>query len=127
MNPFDPLLDTAFDSYPLAPLPAGFIRRTMARIQPRPRFRLEFLDFALPGFFVCFGTAAIGIAFWLITALNPLWLMQFQHRTQWYAQNLNVLPWGLFAIVSLTAISACTLAGLILLLALDRPLRLPHS
>ena len=127
MSDFEPLIDAAFDSYPLAPLPSRFVQRTIARIQPRPRFHLEFLDLALPAFIILFGITVISLGFWLVNTLNPLWLLELQVRTQWYAQNMNALPWGLFAVVGIAAISACTLAGLMLVLAFDRPIPLRRS
>ena len=127
MNEFDPLIDTAFDSYPLAPLPSHFFQRTMVRIRPRPHFQLEFLDLALPAFISLFGVTVIGLVFWLANALNPLWLLDLQFRVQWYAQNMNVLPWGLFVIVSITGMGVCTVAGLMLALVLDRPLPLRRT
>ena len=122
MSDFDPLIDAAFDSYPLAPLPSRFIRRTMGRI--RPRFHLEFLDLALPAFIVLFAITVVSLGFWLVNALNPLWLLELQVRALWYAQNMNALPWGLFALAGIAGFSACTFAGLALALALDRPIRL---
>jgi len=122
MSEFDHLIDSALNSYPLASLPSRFVQRTMARIQPRPRFHLEFLDLALPAFIIIFGITVIGLAFWLINTLNPLWLLELQVRAQWYAQNINALPWGLFAVIGIAGVSACTLSGLMLVVAFDRPI-----
>lgn len=48
----DDLLTQALESYPQAPLPPGFMRRVMAQIEPAPlpRFRLQFVDLAVPAF-----------------------------------------------------------------------------
>jgi hypothetical protein len=121
MNEFDPQIDAAFDTYPLVPLPARFIRRTMVHIQPRPRFRLDFLDLALPVFVLIFGITMISLTFWFLNATNPLWLLEFQVRAEWYTQNMNTLPLGLIALVGIAGISACTLTGLTLIMAMDRP------
>jgi hypothetical protein len=123
MNASDSQIDSALDSYPLVPLPPRFIQRTMARIHPRPRFHLEFLDLALPAFIILFGTIVTSLVFWLINTLNPLWMLELQVRAHWYAQNLNALPWGLLAVVWISVIGASSLAGLMLILAFDRPLR----
>lgn len=69
------LLDQALTTLPLAPLPAGFTARVMAQIeQPAPiapvRFRLDFLDWAVPTF-----TAVFVIVVWLLlqsTAVVPV-------------------------------------------------------
>jgi hypothetical protein len=125
MNENDPLIDAALDSYPLAPLPPRFIGRTMAGIQAgsRLRFRLDFLDLALPVFFGIFGVTIIGLALWLVNALNPLWLLELQIRAEWYAQNLNLFPVGWFAAAAVAGAGVIALTGLLLALALDRPVR----
>jgi len=66
-------LDAALDSYPLAPVPAGLVRRALAQIQPRPvvKFRLDFLDFAVPSFLVIFILLTFGVILWTINYLYP--------------------------------------------------------
>lgn len=129
MNDSDPLIDAALDSYPLAPLPPHFVRRTMAGVRAgiRPRFRLEFLDLALPVFFILFAVTLTGLGFWLLNALNPLWLLEIQIRAGWYAQNLYALPLGWIAAVGFASLWAALLAGSILLLAFDRPVYQPPA
>jgi hypothetical protein len=49
----DQLLNQVLNDYPQAALPAGFVGRVLARIEPAPRpspFRLQFLDVAVPAF-----------------------------------------------------------------------------
>lgn len=49
----DNLLTQVLESYPQAPLPSGFVNRVMAEIEPAPlppRFRLQFVDLAVPAF-----------------------------------------------------------------------------
>ena len=49
----DNLLTQALESVPQAPLPPGFVNRVMTRIEPAPlppRFRLQFVDLAVPAF-----------------------------------------------------------------------------
>lgn len=54
------ILDEAIDSYPLAELPSNFTFRVMAEVSNRPqvampeKFRLDYLDFLIPGFLVLF-------------------------------------------------------------------------
>ena len=63
----DPILDEALDSLPLEPFPPHFVNRVMAEVQQTPQavvhesFRLNYLDFLIPGFLVFF--------FGLITAV----------------------------------------------------------
>ena len=120
MNKLELQIDAALESYPQAPLPARFLQRTMQRI--RPRFRLEFLDLALPDFITLFLTTLIGLGFWVVSSLNPLWLLEVQVRFRWYSQNLDVFlpePPGLAAIVFLTA---CIFAALAFAFTLFKPL-----
>lgn len=94
----DHVLDAAIDSYPLAPVPSGLVRRTLARIQPRPvpRFRLEFLDIAVPLFIVLFGILTIWAAFWTLNYISPYWMLEWIPRLayfrQWMAFELMRLP-----------------------------------
>jgi hypothetical protein len=74
----DPRLDEALDSIPLVALPEGFTGRVLARIEhPQVRFRLTFLDLALPTFFSMFAAIILGAAVWIYTTLDPLWLPRF--------------------------------------------------
>lgn len=125
MNELDPLIDAALESYPKAPLPPRFVRRTMAAIRAahRPRFRLEFLDLALPGFLALFAATLVGLALWLAAAFNPLWVLELQVRLNWYAENPGFLPLGWIAGAGIAVVCAFALAGLGLALALDRPVR----
>ncbi len=54
------IVDEAIESYPLAELPSNFTFRVMAEVNNRPqvampeKFRLDYLDFLIPGFLVLF-------------------------------------------------------------------------
>ena len=56
----DPILDEALEHLPLEPLPPHFLNRVMAEVQQTPQvvahesFRLNYLDFLIPGFLVFF-------------------------------------------------------------------------
>jgi len=127
-NPqIDMQIDLALNTYPLAPLPPGFIKHTMGRILPKPRFHLEFLDLALPAFIIFFVVIIIGLGFWLVSSLNPIWLLELQVRGQWFARNMNLFPWGLFTFVGFAGVCIFLLFGLGLALALDRPIPLRRS
>jgi len=127
-NPqIDLQIDLALNTYPLASLPPGFMKRTMGRILPKPHFRLEFLDLALPAFLIFFAGTMISLAFWLISSLNPIWLLELQVKGQWFAQNPNVLPWGLFTFVGFAGVSVFLLFGLAVAWVVDRPIPLKRS
>lgn len=126
MNETDRLIDAALDSYPLVPLPPRFVQRSMAAVRAvsRPRFRLEFLDLALPGFVILFTSTLALLGFWLLNVLQPRWLLILQVRASWYAQNLDIVPLGFYGFVVMTGLSVFVLAGLVVALALDRPVRI---
>jgi hypothetical protein len=127
-NPqIDAQIDAALNSYPLASLPPGFIKRTMGYILPKPRFRLEFLDLALPAFLIFFAGTIISLGFWLITSLNPLWMLELQVKGEWFVRNINLFPLGLYTFVGFAGVCVVLLFGLGLALALDRPIPLRRS
>lgn len=66
----DDLLTQALESYPQAPLPPGFMRRVMAQIEPAPlpRFRLQFVDLAVPAF------ASLLLVMLILLAAQTDWL-----------------------------------------------------
>ncbi len=74
LGPRDAALDAALRDMAAAPLPAGFVARTVERATGLPRFRVRAIDVALP---VLAGSTT-GIAFaWAIWALagdGPIWL-----------------------------------------------------
>jgi len=75
---YDPRIDEALDSMPVAALPKGFTSRVMAKVErPQVRFRLTFLDLALPSFFTLFATLIVGTAVWIYTTIDPLWSPRF--------------------------------------------------
>lgn len=60
-TPTETILDEAIASYPLAETPPNFTYRVMAEVQNTPQttptpaaFRLNYLDFLIPGFLVLF-------------------------------------------------------------------------
>jgi hypothetical protein len=71
------ILDAALDGYPRQDLPAGFVTRTMARLQPQARrqrpLRPQFLDMALPLLFA--GLTALALVLWrgLAATVDPRW------------------------------------------------------
>ncbi len=73
----DQAVDAALAGQPVAPLPAGFLARTMARIEPvaparaTPRPHLAFLDLALPLFATLLVATALALAT-RILAVDPL-------------------------------------------------------
>ncbi len=73
-------LDEAINSYPTAPLPPGFAQRVMVEVARTPqleaRFRLQFIDLALPVFMTMFGTAVLLTTLWLSGYRIFEWLPQ---------------------------------------------------
>jgi hypothetical protein len=93
MDEKDILIDTALDSYPLAPLPPGFIRRTMKQVAPQESLlQLSFLDLSIAVFFVVFTAAVFYIMFWLLNVLNPIWMLEVQAWLQWAALYTSTVP-----------------------------------
>ena len=90
----DPRLDDALDSLPLAPLPRGFSHRVLAKIEhPQVRFRLTFLDLALPVFFTLFAAIIVGAAVWISTTMDPLWLPRFILFLQLTWLEIKTIPY----------------------------------
>jgi hypothetical protein len=62
------LIDEALDTYPIAPLPPGFVRRVMNRVHARQpvmvpeRFQLDIVDIAVPLFITLFVVMLMVIA-----------------------------------------------------------------
>lgn len=105
-NP-DVLVETALATLPLAPLPDSFITRTMGRLTPRPvivaRFRLDFLDMALPVGLSVFAAALVLLIFWLTGFLSFSWLPVF-------AEPIEIPPLTQFPFTTLTGIGLLLLA-----------------
>lgn len=76
MDKMDPTLDNFLECMPLAPLPNGFMQRTMSRVILQQHYRLRFIDFALPLFALLFLPLLLGIAWWVMAQIDPLWLAQ---------------------------------------------------
>ena len=116
----DPRLDRALDTYPLAPLPAGFVRRTVQRLPAHgPRFRLDFLDVVLPVFLSVF-IFSLGFAgLWLGRLLPPHWLQNLQVEMAWLisytAPRYGVyLPWIGLAVAGLLGLALLAATTLLL-------------
>jgi hypothetical protein len=82
---------------PVAALPKGFTSRVMAKVErPQVRFRLTFLDLALPSFFTLFATLIVGTAVWIYTTIDPLWsprFILFVQLTWLQMKTIPYLPW----------------------------------
>ncbi len=72
MNEFttqDARIDQAINKFPMETLPPGFTDRVMTQIssspQVAPKFRLHFIDYALPVFGALFGIILTGLVAWL--------------------------------------------------------------
>jgi hypothetical protein len=77
----DPRIDSAINTYPMVELPEGFIAETMTRVENHRtsiRFRLHFIDLAMPVFLAVFLLVLIGIGMWGAEQIDPLWLRNMQ-------------------------------------------------
>lgn len=104
------LVDEALYTYPLAPVPSNFLPLVMARIQtlgPRPRFRLNWLDYAVS----LFVAGMIGLVILLPWSIPPqvgvrlqiqFWLLQqyFSSAYLWLALSGGLV---LFAMILFSA------------------------
>ena len=90
---YDQMIDTAIESFPLAALPKGFVARTL-RQAAQPRFRLSFVDIAIPLFFSAFGMLAFFLMFWLWTYIDPLWFAELQLRLTLARLYISMEPLG---------------------------------
>ena len=105
----DTILETALTTVPLAPLPAGFMARTLRQLPPRAvpviRFRLEFLDMALPLAIGVFAAAILLVMGWYTGILS----------LDWFPTPANPLT-----LPSLTTLPLTTWAGIaVLVLAIE--------
>jgi hypothetical protein len=105
----DALLDTALDNYPMAPLPAGFVQATMARLIPPVRFHLHFLDLAVPLVFSLLLLALFAVFFWLRGTLT--WL-PLPPPNQLTAATIAGFSWPAILLVVVLGEVALLLAGL---------------
>lgn len=118
------LLDTALATLPLTPLPDGFMTRLRHNLTPRvvpvARFRLDFLDVALPlgvGVFA----AAILLVFgwytgllaldWLPSPTQPLNLPSLTDLSVTIWAGVGILILAIEAILAILCILAYTLWG----------------
>lgn len=106
------LLDAALDAYPLAPLPAGFVRATMARLAPPIRFRLHFLDVALPFGFALLMVTVFGLFIWLSSTIAPANL-SLPDLGALPALDIGGISWAAVVFLILLGEVACLLAGVI--------------
>lgn len=107
----DPRIHEALVSAPLAAPPPLLYLAVMRRVQQaeRPKFRITWLDVALPAFF-----ASMLAVTWLALSLIPeIWIRYFQMQAEWGLQKLlfvepYLLAWsgiGL-ALLGVTGIAA---------------------
>jgi hypothetical protein len=111
-NELDPRIDAALDSYPVVPLPSGFVRRTMAQVTPtKVRFRLDFLDLVIPAFFTIFALLALAMLLWTLNHLNPFWTLELGARLQWVSLYTSGFPYWILVLTG-SAGGALSLAGI---------------
>ena len=117
------LLQSAVESYPLTPLPDGFVGRVMLQVRRDtqavvlPKFRLQFLDVALPAFLALL-VALIGIVgSWWMGALGSTVMPEIQF--DWAAVR-QAVPWIAVGVTALLGeVAVVMMVGV--RLWLDRP------
>lgn len=113
MSTDDQKIDTFLNSLPLAPVPGGFSRRLIARLEARKMpFRLEFLDLAVPAFIGLFAGLAFIAAAVMVSQPRPLWLVRLELTLRpltWYLPDGLGLAVGILAVLLL--IILVSLAG----------------
>lgn len=118
----DIVLEMMLTELPQAPLPPGFVANVMARVEHEaeaktavvvPRFRLQFLDWALPTFIALF----LGIVFVLVGQTD--WLTSLLEMGETAVLSQNSLQLGLI----FTVVMGEIVLGVIVCLRLwDEPL-----
>jgi hypothetical protein len=130
----DLVIDAALDALPVYPAPPGLKHRVMIQVrqlqveskqaaQAQIRYRLDFLDFALPVFFAIFGMLALSALLVVLSQLDPLWRLRLQGSLQSLTWQLPITPQGLLLFIFAAGVSALVLALLIVFLYLA-PVRL---
>jgi hypothetical protein len=99
------LLDAALDTYPMAPLPEGFVAGTMSRIDATARRQLEMLDVAVLGSVLGLAATAL-VTWWSLDRVDPLWLERLR---------LEYLKFGLLISDVRISASLVVLAGAVVL------------
>jgi hypothetical protein len=94
------IISEALDSFPTAPLPNGFIARTMSRLEPRPFWqiwldrlnRVRFLPTALGVFSFGFLVLIGFLGWWGYRLINPLWLQSVFSELNYRLYLINSRP-----------------------------------
>jgi len=115
------MIEAAIESFPLKDLPPGFVKQTMRRLSPRPRFHFEFLDLAIPTF-LALCTAMPGVSMvWITRQDGAAWLSGAVSLVGTYTQAN--LVW-LLAITAIVVSAGVFLLVLVITLWLESPFRL---
>lgn len=116
MNELDPRIEAALESYPITPLPRGFVRRTMAQIEPSsPSFRLDFLDVAIPLFLALFILTMGVIAMLILRTADPLWVLEIQLYLQLLVLRASTLSRSLIGALIILSAGTATCVGLLIM------------
>lgn len=113
----------ALEDLPLAPLPPGFVYATMRKITPKPRFRLQFLDLALPVLSGVFFVCTLMILGWFTGNFTYEWLPYPAGFAQGFFGLITQLPGYMLLALALGVEAALVMVvGITVALWLDRPL-----
>ncbi|RPI86824.1 MAG: hypothetical protein EHM41_07130 [Chloroflexi bacterium] len=110
----DQMVDAFLNELPLSPMPSGFSRSVMERIkdeQKAIRFRLDFIDLAIPVFLALFATLVFSILMVIIVIIPPFWLVRLEMQVQ---PLLWSLPESTYLVASIV-IGICSLCVIVAL------------
>ena len=112
------LLDTALATLPITPLPDGFMARLRHNLAPRivpvARFRLDFLDMALPLGVGVFAAAILLVFCWYTGILFPDWLPSPTHPLNLPSlTNLSLTTWAGVGLLILAVEAVLAVLGVV--------------
>lgn len=115
----DQLVDAFLNDIPLSPVPAGFTRRLMERIeneQKVPNFHLEFTDFAVPLFLALFTTLIFSAVLVVFVLVPPFWRLRLELQLQqslWSLPDSSILITAAgICLLGITVVAALGAAGM---------------
>lgn len=120
----DSRIDFAIDSYPLVELPDGFTSRLINTIRndyPRIRFRLQFIDFALPMFLSLFSILLLGICLWGLNQLDPMWIEYLKLEIDYALKVIMPMVEYRVSLVTLFSMGMILIGSLFTVWIINRP------
>ena len=116
----DHMVDAFLNEIPLSSVPSGFTRNVMERIQNEQkaiRFRLDFIDLAIPVFLALFATLVFSILMVVIVIIPPFWLVRLEMQVQpllWsLPESTSLVAAIVFGILGLSAMAVVGIGGVL--------------